>query len=181
MAEIKSTLDLVMEKTKNLNLSREEKNEQADKEIQGKLNGLLQKYKDGFLVREKLERELATIQKQYGIKVESTFKKVILERLYPGEMDSSLLVLLEKVCKANTKPIESIIKEYQNTVKALTRQRMSEVVETLDREHFISGSAVVPNLESDEQLKVEMKAVQSKFAQDLNRAKTELNAPEIKT
>lgn len=79
MAEIKSTLDLVMEKTKNLNLSSEEINEQTDKEIQGKLNGLLQKYKDGFLVREKLERELATIQKKYGIKVENTFKKVILE------------------------------------------------------------------------------------------------------
>ena len=170
MAEIKSTLDLVMEKTKNLNLSKEEKNEQTDKEILGKLNGLLQKYKDGLLIREKLESELAAIQKYYDIKIENALKKVILENLYPGKTDRLLLVLLEEVCKVNTEPIEAIIKEYQNTVTALTQQRVKAVVDTLDREHFISGSAVMPNLESDEQLKVEVKAAQAKFFKDLNRA-----------
>ena len=33
MGEIKSTLDLVMEKTKNLNLSNEEREQQKNKEI----------------------------------------------------------------------------------------------------------------------------------------------------
>jgi hypothetical protein len=54
--------------------------------------------------------------------------------------------------------------------KSFTQQRVKVVVDTLDREYLISGSAVVPNLESDEQLKVEVKAAQSKFFLDLNRA-----------
>jgi len=36
MGEIKSTLDLVMEKTKNLSLSSEERQEQKNKEIEWK-------------------------------------------------------------------------------------------------------------------------------------------------
>jgi hypothetical protein len=46
MAEIKSTLDLVMEKTKNLNLSNAEKQDQKNKEMESRLRGLVQKYQD---------------------------------------------------------------------------------------------------------------------------------------
>ncbi|MBW2432576.1 MAG: hypothetical protein JRF36_03165, partial [Deltaproteobacteria bacterium] len=49
MGEIKSTLDLVMEKTRNLNLSDEEKQDQKNKEIESRLNGLLQKFEDQII------------------------------------------------------------------------------------------------------------------------------------
>ena len=42
MGEIKSTLDLVMEKTKNLSLSDEERLGQKNKEIASRIRGLLQ-------------------------------------------------------------------------------------------------------------------------------------------
>ena len=47
MGEIKSTLDLVLEKTKNLNLSSEEKQEQKQKEVENRIKGMMQKYQDG--------------------------------------------------------------------------------------------------------------------------------------
>jgi len=46
MAEIKSTLDLVMEKTRHLTLSDEEKQEQKEKEFNKKLKGPAQKIQD---------------------------------------------------------------------------------------------------------------------------------------
>ena len=44
MGEIKSTLDLVLEKTKNLNLSDAEKQDQKNVEIESRLRGLLHKH-----------------------------------------------------------------------------------------------------------------------------------------
>jgi hypothetical protein len=57
MGEIKSTLDLVMEKTKDLTLSSEEKKAQKQKEIENRIKGLLQKYQDGFLSKSELKTE----------------------------------------------------------------------------------------------------------------------------
>ena len=54
MAEIKSTLDLVMEKTKNLSLSSEERQAQKNQEIESRIRGLLQKFKDRALNSERL-------------------------------------------------------------------------------------------------------------------------------
>ena len=58
MGEIKSTLDLVMEKTRHLTLSQEEKEEQKHIEVDKRLKGLLQKYQDNLLKKEQLEKEL---------------------------------------------------------------------------------------------------------------------------
>ena len=57
MAEIKSTLDLVMEKTKNLSLSSEERQAQKSKEIESRIRGLLQKFKDQALSADKFKSE----------------------------------------------------------------------------------------------------------------------------
>ena len=49
MAEIKSTLDLVLERTKNLTLTEEEKKSLQRKELEGKIRGWGQKYLDGLM------------------------------------------------------------------------------------------------------------------------------------
>lgn len=46
MGEIKSTLDLVMDKTRHLTLSDEEKQEQKEKEFKKNLKGPAQKFQD---------------------------------------------------------------------------------------------------------------------------------------
>jgi len=46
MAEVKSTLELVMERTRHLTLTEDEKREQAVAEFKGSLGGLLQKVQD---------------------------------------------------------------------------------------------------------------------------------------
>ena len=63
MGEIKSTLDLVMEKTKHLSLSDEEKQNQKNSEIEKRVNGLLQKCRDQILSTDELQKEYARLKK----------------------------------------------------------------------------------------------------------------------
>ena len=49
MAEIKSTLDIIMEKARDINVSEEEKKAFQRNEFEGKARGLLQKLLDGLL------------------------------------------------------------------------------------------------------------------------------------
>jgi hypothetical protein len=67
MGEIKSTLDLVMEKTKNLNLSNAEKEQQKNKEIKNRLRGLVQKFQDNILDTDNLRSEYQKLKKEYGL------------------------------------------------------------------------------------------------------------------
>jgi len=67
MGEIKSTLDLVMEKTKHLSLSDEEKQNQKKIESQKRINGLLQKYQDQVLSMEQLHTEYNLLKKEFKL------------------------------------------------------------------------------------------------------------------
>jgi hypothetical protein len=78
MAEIKSTLDLVLEKTRNLTLGSVEKQEQQRKEIETRLRSLLQKYLDGGMTRERLKGDYAASKKE---NVRSTTQALIDEVL----------------------------------------------------------------------------------------------------
>ena len=49
MSEVKSTMDIIMEKARNLTVTDEDKKEFAEKEVRGQIKGLFQKYLDGIL------------------------------------------------------------------------------------------------------------------------------------
>ena len=66
MAEIKSTLDLVMEKTRNLTLSADEKAAQQHKEAENRIRGLLQKYLDGVVSKPELKADYLRLKKHFG-------------------------------------------------------------------------------------------------------------------
>ena len=67
MGEIKSTLDLVLEKTKNLTLSSEEKEEQNQKEIENRIKGMVQKYQDGLYSKSELMAGYELLKKDYNL------------------------------------------------------------------------------------------------------------------
>jgi len=62
MGEIRSTLDLVMEKTRNLTLSKEEKEKQDNEELRKKLNGLLEQFQDNMLRKGELKKKLESLE-----------------------------------------------------------------------------------------------------------------------
>ena len=62
MGEIKSTIDIIMEKTKGMTMSEDEKQEIKKKELTGKIRGLIQRFMDGVINLDGLKIEIASIE-----------------------------------------------------------------------------------------------------------------------
>ena len=67
MGEIKSTLDLVLEKTRHLSQTDEEKQVQKQKDIANRLNGLLQQYQDRMLSLTQLQRAYEKLKTEFNL------------------------------------------------------------------------------------------------------------------
>jgi len=176
MEEIKSTLDLVMEKTKHLSFTEKEKEEQQYNEVNKKLKGLLQKYEDGILKQDQIRAELNVLQKACAIKIEKILKAEIIDRLNRDHTNNPLLILIRELCNINTTGVETALNDYQGAVVAAALKRIETIKTTLAEKHFVSGSAVVPNLQADNQWITELQEIQSKYDQILSAAKDKLKA-----
>ena len=171
MGEIKSTLDLVMEKTKHLTLSQKEREEQKQIEVSKRLKGLLQKYRDNLLRKELLGQELEGLRKTYDLNVNEMLSHIILDGLKLGNNNQSLLELLSAICGLDVSGLEELFREFQKTIDIATKKRTDEIRATLAKKHLISGSAVVPNLENDSEWLAAVQEINSKFDQILSREK----------
>ena len=174
MGEIKSTLDIVMEKTKHLSLSDEERDNQKTAEIEKKIKGLLQKFQDQVMPKDRLNIEYEQLKKDYHLSDDSIFMSEVFIRLDPDRDNQRLLSLLKDMCEVNTEEIESVLNDYQDELNSAASYKMIELRENLAQKHFISGSAVVPNLEADEEWQIDVAELRSKFGRLLDEAKDKL-------
>lgn len=171
MAEIKSTLDLVMEKTKHLSFSASEKKEQKKVEIRKVFNGLTQKFLDGKLTIAEFQKELILIEKRYDITGNSDFIEEIIDRLDLIHDNERYLVLLNEVFQIDTKQLSAILNDFRDSVAAETAKRMELIKTELQTKYAISGSAVSPNLERDSLLLSNIQDIQGKFDTKLSKEK----------
>ena len=174
MGEIKSTLDLVMEKTKNLTLSAEEKQAQKQKDIESRIKGLMQKYQDGLLGKDQLKIDYESHKKEAELSDDSAMINEVVSRLDPNRDNQPLLELLDECCRVNLVGIQTIINEIRNDYLKAAAERKAQLKEELARIHAISGSAVVPNLETDAQWHREETALHRRFEGLLNQEKDKL-------
>jgi len=176
MGEIKSTLDLVMEKTKNLSLSDEERQGQKNKEIESRIRGLLQKFYDQALSVDKLRSEYQKLQKDYdlmGTQNEPLIKE-ICSQIELGKDNHAFFELLARFKVADIEGISSVLHEFDVVINAAARKQSKILQAKLAKEHFISGPAVVPNLEADKAWQEQAGEIRAEFEPLLNQAKTKL-------
>ena len=149
MAEIKSTLDIVMEKTKHLSLSGEERQKQKKAEVEKRINGLLQKYQDQTLSGDDLTAEIEKLKKEFSLSDDAPVVDRILDRLDLDKDNHLLLELLNIYCSEESGTIESVLNEIQDEINTTASYRMVQLREDLAQKHSIAGSAVVPNLQAN--------------------------------
>ena len=176
MAEIKSTLDLVMEKTRHLTLSQKEKEGQKQIEVNKRLKGLLQKYQDNLLREERLGQELESLRKNFDLNVNEMLSHILLDGLKLGSNNISLLELLSTICGLEVSGLEELFHDFQNTIEIAAQKRIEEVKASLAKKRLISGSAVVPNLEIDGEWLAAVQEIKGKFDQILSREKDAMTA-----
>jgi hypothetical protein len=178
MAEIKSTLDLVMEKTKNLSLSAGERQVQKDKEIGSRIRGLLNKFEDKAISFDQFSSEYRALKKEFGLNETGNERliKEISDRLEPGTDNQALFNLLSEFKVSGFEELKSILQEFQTARDAAARERSKILKEQLAKTHFISGSAVVPNLEKDDDWRKETGEIRAKYSALLDKEKAKLLA-----
>lgn len=174
MGEIKSTLDLVMEKTRHLTLSQEEKEAQNRIEVNKRLQGLLQKYQDNLLRKENLNKELDNLKIAYNLNVDEMLADLLLNSLKIGRNNTVFLELLNEIFGLNLSGIETIFQNFKATVKSASKKRVDQIKTDLSVKRFISGSAVVPNLESDREWLSMLGHIMDGFDQTLSKEKAAL-------
>ena len=169
MAEIKSTLDLVMEKTRDMTLSSAEKQQQQREEIENRIKGLLQKYIDGGLTRKQLKDDYAAPKKQDGRTAARAVANGIIGRLELQQNNSRLLDVLELLEGWDVTDIGKLIAEWRNRHRDAARQRSDQLKEALAREHFVTGPAIVANLDADVQWQREQQEMLAEFQARLHQ------------
>lgn len=175
MAEIKSTLDLVMEKTRNLEFSEDEKKNLQIQEAQQAFNGLLQKYLDRYLDLEDLRSEVASLQEKHQITHSATLRKVILDKIDMAALNGPLPELLHKLFGDEISGLNDLFQRFRHDLTSRADQRNRQLKKDL-KQLCISGSAVAPNLEADPKWQQELQAMETTYGQALDKEKAKLDS-----
>ena len=174
MGEIKSTLDLVMEKTKNLNLSNEEREQQESKEIKNRLRGLVQKFQDNILSTDNLRSDYQKLKKEYGLTNNRLLIEEICSQIQPGNDNQARFDLLAEFKVPDFERLKSVLQEFQAVFDTAAGQRHKILKDQLAKTYFISGSAVVPNLENDDGWRQTSEKIKLKYNRLLDAEKSKI-------
>ncbi len=147
MAEIKSTLDLIMERTKHLTMTDEEKKALHSQQLKGKVKGWVQKYVDGTLdighLQENVEQESVKEPE-----LTSDLFQELIERIDPDAENGKILQLIENILHFDTVPLRESIDRFRRELEEKADEKTARAKRSL-KQRKISGNAVVPNLKGD--------------------------------
>ncbi|MCD6295841.1 MAG: hypothetical protein J7M30_01660 [Deltaproteobacteria bacterium] len=150
MAEIKSTLDIIMEKTRDMTMTDEEKRELKRREMAGKFKGLVQKFLDNIIDLDRLKVEAAALGEGH----EDMFRRVSMQetmgRIGPEGDNEPVLKILESTTGMDTGPIREFITDFERKLEKERAVHENGLKKRLKKKG-ISGSAVIPNLDADSQ------------------------------
>jgi hypothetical protein len=147
VAEIKSTMDIIMEKTKGLTMSEEEKAEYRQQELSGRVRGLIQKFLDGILDLDKLKAEVAGIPDKLDDVLPAVTREAV-SRIALGQNNEPIFQAIEETAGADAGPLREIEKEFMERLE-LERAACEKALKEGLEKKGISGSAVIPNPNAD--------------------------------
>jgi hypothetical protein len=148
MAEIKSTLDIIMEKAKKFSVTEEEKQGFKRQELEGKMKGLVQKTLDGILDSERFQVELAALQAKERDLVDQILKDEVVARMEVEVNSEALLKMLKSAAGPESAVVEKVLTDFEKKADKQKDSRRQTLLESFKKKG-ISGSAVVPNLDAD--------------------------------
>ncbi len=166
MGEIRSTLDIVMEKTKGLTMSEEEKRAFKEEEMAGKIKGLIQRFLDGVLDMERLKIEVAGLEEKDEDKVKVMIREESISKIEPGETNEPILRILEEVTGLETESVRTALKGFEGRLEQEKGVREKELIKSLDKKG-ISGSAVIPNIQADPEWAQHVSEMRDEFQEKL--------------
>jgi len=173
MAEIKSAVELAMERTKGLRLSHEEMEKMKEEEIQSKAVGLVNRFLEvDFHLRE-VERELAKFDPQQRRQLERLFLQNLITAMNLDRDNALILQGLETLLPASAwtiKKIKDLIHKYLEKKKDELRKTEIGLLAGLER-LGISGSAVQAKAEGSPEWERAVGGFKPGFEEELKKLK----------
>ncbi|MFC1535480.1 hypothetical protein ACFL7M_19200 [Thermodesulfobacteriota bacterium] len=148
MGEIKSTLEIIMEKTKHMTVSEDEKMEFKVREVRSRVRGMINKFFDGVIGLDKLKMEIATIEKEKQGMATQAFIIELIPLIKPGEDHTTILEILEIMNGIDATQVKALLDGFNKKLED-KRDERDKALEERVKERGISGSAVIPNLNAD--------------------------------
>lgn len=148
MAKIRSTLDIVMERTKDLKLTDEQKNRMRLEEWSQKSRGLIQRFQNGALSASGFRAELAH-GKEECPELEKIVKQEFIQTVNPESDEHVLTSCLKDVLGIDPAPFVERLQGFAARRAEAYRQASERALLGL-KQRGISGTAVLANLENDQ-------------------------------
>ncbi len=174
MGEIKSTMDIIMERTKHLSMTEDEKELQKKNDVTLTVKGFVQKFQDNKLSKEQLGEQLGILEKAENFELKKIVTDDITERFALEHDNGRLLDLLHYLYTTDISGFESIFKEYRTTLTTSYQDSMLRGKKELFEKYAVSGNAVLPNPGSNDGWKREVQDIHQRFNEKLNQEKANL-------
>jgi hypothetical protein len=164
MAEIKSTLELVMERTRHLSMSDEDKIQQAAREFKEAVNRLSLKYLDGQIDLDRFRQEFDNLDKNPSARADAVTE--VARRIDPTADNKPLLNLIKHGMDTDISGFEIILDSFHRSARAEDAKAARQIKAGLLAQGIL-GSAVVPNLETDKERTQSLERMIEAFGEEL--------------
>jgi hypothetical protein len=178
MAEIKSAIELAMEKTKNLVIDPKEREEMVIKEIEDRIKAVLRRYAESMIGHEDAAKELERIQSDRVLK-----RAIIIDNLveeFDAHKDNKRLfdlfhalgIDLPQSIRNEFETINNKFREEMKSRETVIRKNIKDVLTELN----ITGSAIEPNLDAWEEWHEEVRRTNTVFGKKIEELKNKVKA-----
>ena len=174
MAEIKSTLELAMERTRKILISQEEKEEIKRKEIVQKATGMFHRYMDDNLSLNEMTKEIERMEEKARATVRDVLLSQWIDAVSLDAENEKLLRGIESLKGRNVddvkQKLEVLRSEYEREKHEAEQNVGVRLAEALRNEN-IHGSAVVPHVRGSKEWKERMGPVEHAFRGKIEEVK----------
>jgi hypothetical protein len=180
VSEIKSTLELALERTKKISISEEDREEIKRKETALKVSSLFHRYREGHLPLTEVLGEIERMDQRTRAMVKETLLSQWIDALSLDEVDERLLrgiaVLKDQEMHEVRIKLDHLLSQYREEREKVKQEMKVRLEETL-RSEGIYGSAVEPNVENDQTWKENLENLKQFYHAKLKDLKEQLRTP----
>jgi hypothetical protein len=148
MGEIKSAIELAMERTKNLVMGEQEKKEFVRKDMEDKLRAAIRRYQESMIGSDDFVNEYENIKGEDQDKRNSAIDQVIAE-LEGAQNREKLFDLLEILAKRKSRDMAGEVHDLKEWFHRELNSRENDIVKRIYARLSsigISGNAIKPNI-----------------------------------
>jgi hypothetical protein len=177
MGEIKSTLELAMERTKHCAISEKEKEEMKQKEVFQKATSLFHRYREGHLSSNEVLKEIEKMERRTATTVKEYLLSHWIDALSLDDDDERILKGVESLKGRGIAEVKQrfhhLLSQYQRDKGKVKGETGVQLIEALKKDG-IYGSAVEPKLEGSELWKKENENLDQSYRMKLEEIKQQL-------